>query len=99
MVAYGNCRLWSPTDNGRALLVPAGAGDYEGYFAFRPEQPLKLIQAPLPGDFEAGVRRADARMRRLLASPSLRNMHREGCMLVMHNRGQDIYVETSRLAA
>jgi hypothetical protein len=99
MVAYGNCRLWSPANDGRALLVPIGDGGYAGHFAFRPGQPLKFVEAPLPGDYEAGVRRADARMRRLLSSAALSNVHREGYMHVIHNQGQDLYGETTRLAA
>lgn len=99
MVVYGNCRLWSPANDGRALLVPRGDDDYVGYFAFRPGQPLKLVAAPLPGDFEAGARRADARLARLLASEALRDVHREGYMHRIHNQGQDIFAETTKLAA
>lgn len=99
MVAYGNCKLWSPANDGRALLVPTGNGDFEGHLAFRPGQPLKVVRAPLPGDFEAGVRRAEARLRHLLASEALRNIHREGYMHLIHNQGQDLYAETRRLAA
>jgi len=99
MAVYGNCRLWSPANDGRALLVPQGEGDYLGYFAFRPGQPMKLVDAPVPGDFVAGVRRANARMQRLLTSDSLRDVHREGYMHCIHNQGDEIYAETTRLAA
>lgn len=27
MFVYGNCRLWSPANDGRTLLVPTGEGD------------------------------------------------------------------------
>lgn len=99
MIAYGNCRLWSPANDGRALLVPVGRGDYVGYLAFRPGHPLKLVQAPLPGDFEAGVRRADARIKRLLTSEELREVHRQGYMHIIRNEGQDIFADTCRAAA
>lgn len=99
MVVYGDCRLWSPANDGRALLVPQGEGDYVGYLAFRPGQPLKLVDAPVPGDFEAGVRRANARLDRLLASDALRDVHREGYMHRIHNEGQEIFAETTPLAA
>jgi hypothetical protein len=99
MSVYGNCRLWSPANAGRALLVPIGVGPEVGHFAFRPGRPLKLVDAPVPGDLGAGFRRASARMQRLLASDELRHVHREGYMHLIHNVGQDIYAETSRLAA
>lgn len=99
MVLYGNCRPWSPANDGRALLVPTGRGDYAGHFAFRPGQPFKLIDAPVPGDLEAGFRRADARLRRLLASEALREVHREGFVHRLHNLGQQVFGEVSRAAA
>lgn len=99
MVVYGNCALWSPANDGRALLVPRGEGDYVGYFAFRPGQRLKLVEAPVPGDFAAGVRRAERRLGRLLASDALRGVHREGYMHCIHNQGQEIFAETTALAA
>lgn len=99
MFVYGDCRLWSPANDGRALLVPMGVGDYAGYFAFRPGKRLKLVRSALPGDLDAGLRRAAARMRRLLASDALREVHREGYMHLIHNQGQEIYPETTRLAA
>lgn len=99
MVAYGNCRLWSPANDGRALLVPVGRGDYVGYFAFRPGQPFKLVEAPLPGDFDAGVRRAEARMQRLLNSNALQDVHRYGYMHIIRNEGQEIFADTRRVAA
>lgn len=99
MVVYGNCVLWSPANDGRALLIPRGDGSYIGYFAFRPGQPLRLVEAPLPGDLAAGIRRAEARMRGLLGSDALREVHREGFMHRIHNQGQEIYAETTALAA
>lgn len=99
MVLYGNCSLWSPANDGRALLVPRGEGDYVGYLAFRPGAPFKLVKARVPGDFEAGVRRAAGRMRRLLDSDELRNVHRDGYMHCIHNDGQEIFAETTKVAA
>lgn len=99
MYVYGHCRLWSPANDARALLVPQGQGDYVGYFAFRPGQPFKLVNAPVPGDLDAGFRRADARLRRLLESDALRNVHREGFLHCIHNVGQEIYAATTRAAA
>lgn len=99
MVVFGNCVLWSPANEGRAILVPQGEGDYVGYLTFRPGQPFKLVDAPVPGDLAAGVRRADARVQRLLASDVLRNVHREGYMHRIYNRDQEIFAETKALAA
>lgn len=99
MIVYGNCVLWSPANDGRALLVPQGGGDYVGYFAFRPGQPFKLVDAPLPGDFDAGARRAANRMQRLLASEALRHVYREGYLHCIQNEGQEIYADTVALAA
>jgi hypothetical protein len=99
MVVFGNCRLWAPANDGRALLVPQSADGYGGYLAFRPGQPFRHVYAPLPGNFDAGVRRADVRLRRTLASYALRDVHREGFMHVIHNKRDAIYVNTSRLAA
>lgn len=99
MWCYGNCVLWSPANDGRAILVPRGQGEYPGYFAFRPGGRLKLVPARVPGDFDAGVRRADARLRRLLGSDELRNVHREGYMHCISNIGQEIYAEVTPLAA
>ena len=99
MVLFGNCRPWAPANDGRALLVPTGDSDYAGYLAFRPGQPFKLVMAPVPGDLEAGFRRADARLARLLASEALRDAHSGGYMHRIHNEGQVIYGEASRVAA
>lgn len=99
MVLYGNCRLWSPANEGRALIVPTGDDDYAGYFTFRPGSRLRHVEAPLPGDFEAGVRRADARTRRLLSSDALRNVHREGFVHFIRNEGQEIVADTRPAAA
>lgn len=99
MVAYGNCRLWSPSNDGRALLVPTGAGDYAGYFTFQPGRPLKLVEAMLPGDANAGFRRAEARLERLLNSEAVRSVHGQGYMHLIRNVGQDIYVDVSKAAA
>ena len=99
MVVFGNCVLWSPANDGRALLVPRGEGPYVGYFAFRPGQPLRLVDAPVPGDLAAGVRRAGTRLQRILASAALRDVHREGYLHCIHNVGQEIYADSRRMAA
>lgn len=99
VVLYGNCRLWAPANDGRALIVPCGVGDYVGYLAFRPGQTLRLVDAPVPGDLEAGFRRAASRMQRLLASDALRDVHREGYMHCIRNEGQDLFGEVTRIAA
>jgi hypothetical protein len=98
MVAFGNCRLWSPANDGRALLVPQGCDGYGGFIAFRPGLPFRFVEAPLPGDFEAGVRRAETRLRRLLASDDLRDLG-GGYMHVIRNEGDHIYAQSSRIAA
>lgn len=97
VAVFGNCRLWSPANDGRALLVPQGDGCL-GYFAFRPGRPLKFVDRPLPGDFEAGARRADARLRRLLASEDLRNLD-GGLMFVLRSEGGQIVAEATPVAA
>ena len=99
MMCYGNCHLWSPANDGRALLVPMGAGAPVGYLTFRPGGRLKFVQAPLPGDLRAGLLRAKSRLQRLLDSAELRNVHREGYMHLIHNVGQEIFAETKPLAA
>ena len=38
-------------------------------------------------------------MRRLLTSDALREVHREGYVHCIHNKGQEIYAETTALAA
>lgn len=99
MLLYGNCRLWSPANDGRALLVPVGVGPEVSHFTFRPGRTLKLVDGPVPGDLAAGFRRAGARLQRLLASDALRMVHREAFVHRIHNVGQDIYAETTPLAA
>ena len=99
VILYGNCRLWSPANDGRALLVPCGEGSPVGYLAFRPGQPLRLVEAPVPGDLEAGFRRARMRMQRLLASEALRDVHREGYLHRIHNVGQELFDDVTRVAA
>ncbi len=99
MVLFGNCRPWSPANDGRALLVPTGEGDYAGHLAFRPGRPFRLVQAPVPGDLEAGFRRAGARLARLLASEALREVHRDGYLHRIRNEGQQLFGEVSRAAA
>ncbi|RUN76512.1 hypothetical protein EJC47_11110 [Sphingomonas sp. TF3] len=98
MMVYGDCRLWSPADDGRSLLVPVG-GKYVGYFAHRPGKPLKFVDAALPGDFSAGCRRANARMQRLLASDELRERNGGGYLNIVRNDGPGISVKVTRVAA
>jgi len=99
-VVHGPCRLWSPVNDGRALLVPTGReGVHDGYFAFRPGRQLKLVIGPVPGDLEAGLRRAATRMQRLLASEALRHVHREGYMSCIRNEDQELFAETTRAVA
>lgn len=97
VVVFGNCRLWSPTNDGRALLVPQGGGR-RGYFAFRPGRPLKFVDGPLPSDIEAGFRRADVRLRRLLASQDLRNLD-NGYIFVLRSEGGQIVARATPVAA
>lgn len=53
MIAYGNSPLRFPADDGRELVVATGGGDYTGYSASHPGPPLKLVEPPLPDDFDA----------------------------------------------
>lgn len=99
VVVFGNCRLWSPANDGRAVIVPCGPGDYAGHLAFRPGRSLKLVEAPVPGELEAGFRRAATRMQRLLESNALADVHREGYLHCIYNQGQELYGEVMRAAA
>lgn len=99
MYAYGNCRLWSPADDGRAILVPTGPGEHIGYFAFQQGRPLKLVEAPLPGDAQAGFRRAETRMQRLLGSGVVRAVHGQGYLHVLQSRDGEIYADSFKAAA
>ena len=96
---YGACRLWSPATDGRAVLVPNGDGDYLGYLAFRPGRQLVRVDAPLPGDEDGGYRRAASRMKRLLDSHEVRAVRGGGYMHLLQNQGQEVFAETSKLAA
>ncbi|WP_129586392.1 hypothetical protein [Sphingomonas montana] len=92
---YANCRLWSPTNGGRALVVPVGA-EHVFHFVFQSEEPLKPVIGSLPGNPEAGFRRADTRVARLLSSADLCDVHRTGFVSRLHNEGQDIFGRTTR---
>lgn len=59
---YGRCLLWSPANDGRALVVPQATRDH-GHFAFRRGSALRHIPGSPPGPLEAGLRRGAARRR------------------------------------
>lgn len=99
VVCYGRCVLWAPVNDGRALIVPVGDDEPapNGYFAFRRGQPLRRVDGPLPGDFMAGVRRARARLAKLLAADG-QPSGREGYVTLFRNEGQTVMVEVRRAA-
>ncbi|WCT72628.1 hypothetical protein PQ455_13425 [Sphingomonas naphthae] len=96
-LVYGDCRLWSPADGGRAILVPDPTGDH-GHFAFQPGSRLKHLPGLPAGNLEPGLRRAAARRVRLLNSGELRNAS-EGCAVTrFSNVGRKIFVEVTPLS-
>jgi hypothetical protein len=60
--------IWSPANDGRALLVPTGDGEPAGYFAFQRGQPFRWVEGPVPGDFTAGLRGTQSRLAAIAAS-------------------------------
>ncbi|GEM72667.1 hypothetical protein SAQ01S_24330 [Sphingomonas aquatilis NBRC 16722] len=56
------------------------------------------MDGPLPGDIEAGFRRADVRLRRLLASQDLRNLD-NGYIFVLRSEGGQIVAWATPVAA
>ncbi len=99
VVCYGMCKLWSPTNDGRALLVPNGEGGTAGYFAFRRGHPFRWIDGPLPGNFDAGVRRAQSRLKRLLQAAEAEPAAQRGLATIVSNVGQTIFTQPFPLAA
>ncbi|MFW2853519.1 hypothetical protein ACM61V_16645 [Sphingomonas sp. TX0543] len=100
VVCYGRCLLWSPSNDGRALIVPVGEdkADVQGYFAFRRGQPLRKVGKPLPGDLMAGLRRARSRLNTLLQSDDLTDRGSGGFMTTFRNEGQEVFAEIRRAA-
>ena len=96
---YGRCLLWSPANDGRALVVPQGTRDH-GHFVFRRGSALRHVPEPPPGPLEAGLRRGSARLARLAASSELRDIGREALMHVVRGEGPGaVSVATSAVAA
>lgn len=99
VMCYGLCKLWSPVKGGRAVLVPTGEGSPAGYFAFRRGKPMRWIDGPVPGDFDAGLRRTQTRIARLLKAAEADAVHRRGVATVVSNVGQTVFTRTLPLAA
>lgn len=99
VVCYGLCKLWSPVGDGRALLVPTRDGEHAGYFAFRRGQPFRRVEGPVHGDFSAGLRRAQARLARLLTAAEADGVPRPGFATVVSNVGQELFTRPLPLAA
>lgn len=99
VVCYGLCKLWSPVNDGRALLVPSAEGEPAGYFSFRCGQPFRWVEGPLPGDFVAGLRRTQARLARLLKEAEVDAVPRRGFVTVVSNVGQTLFTRPLPLAA
>ncbi|MBA2933079.1 hypothetical protein HZF05_03105 [Sphingomonas sp. CGMCC 1.13654] len=83
-VACYNCGLWAPTNDGRALIVPHDES-FEGYLAFQPEGPLLHVRSPLPGDRQAGFRRASIRLPRIANSKAVQDIRANGHMHVFRS--------------
>ena len=92
------CMLWSPSANGKALIVPTGEGAF-GHFAFRPGRPLRHVATPPPGDLAAGLARGAARQTRLAESRWLREAHRGGIRTIYHNEGSEVVAHVTALAS
>jgi hypothetical protein len=95
---YGNCRLWSPVGDGRAVLVPDDTGEH-GHFVFQPGAAMRHEPGLPARDLEPGLRRAAARRVRLLNSEELRSGPRGGAITRFSNVGQQLIAETTPLAA
>jgi hypothetical protein len=98
VVTYGKCQLWSPSNVGRAVIVPGLSGEH-GHFTFRRGAPLRHVRGLPPGDLRAGCLRGLARMKRLLESPELRDVHRDGVVCVIHNESRELFADTMPVAA
>ena len=98
VVCYGLCRLWSPANDGRALLVPVGEGG-QGYFAFTKGRSFRWVAGDVPGDLEAGLRRAKSRYARLLKSAEADALESRGVGTVVTNVGQTVMVRPLPMAA
>lgn len=99
VVCYGLCRLWSPVNDGRAVLVPTGDGEPAGYFKFQRGQPFRWVDGPVPGDFAAGQRRAQASLARLVKAAEADAVPRRGFAAVVSNVGQTVFSRPFPLAA
>jgi hypothetical protein len=99
VVCYGLCKLWSPVGDSRALLVPTKGGEHAGYFAFRRGQPFRRADGPVHGDFAAGLRRAQARLARLLDACDTDAVPRRGFATAISNVGQEVLTRPLPLAA
>ena len=67
---WGNCQIWAPEGDGRAILVPVGE-NVHGRFAFQDGSPLLHSDDPLPGDFQTGARRGLDRLVETARSPAM----------------------------
>lgn len=88
VVCY-NCSLWASTSDGRAVIVPRDEA-FEGYLVFQPDGPLRHVRSPLPGDRQAGFRRASARLVRLVNSKALQDIRGDGYMHVFQTEGAGV---------
>lgn len=86
VLCHNTCRLWAPTGEGRALIVPVGDDD-RGHFAFQRGGPLRHVDRAGPHDLEAGFRRGAARLTKLANSDELRDISHKGFMHVVNSHG------------
>lgn len=99
VICYGLCKIWSPVGGGRAVLVPLEEDGYKGYFSFRKGQPFRWVAGSVPGDFDAGLRRTQARVARLMRSAAADASELRGCGSVVTNVGQTVFVRPFGVAA
>lgn len=98
VASYGECRLWSPANDGRAVLVPMGEGG-SGHFAFQKEGPLRKLPGRPARDLAPGFRRAATRYARLVTSADLRDVGREGFLHVISDDRGTLSTRPTSLAA
>ncbi|WP_242147019.1 hypothetical protein [Sphingomonas sp. BAUL-RG-20F-R05-02] len=98
VTCYDSCRIWSPANDGRALIVPSNDPGF-GHYAYRPGAKLRRLHGLPSGDLDAGFRRADARIARLLKSDELTRLRSNRFLHVLRSGDGELACHTTKLAA
>ncbi|WP_242153664.1 hypothetical protein [Sphingomonas sp. BAUL-RG-20F-R05-02] len=98
VTCYGRCRLWSPANDARALIVPSSEPG-SSHYAYRSGSKLRRLEGLPPGDLEAGFRRADARLAKLLKSEDLQQLRDKGFLAVLRSSDGKLERHTEKMAA